>query len=369
MKILPIQNSYKFRFGVNQNSQAGQNTTPKNSVVKESENTAPVIYYYNNIQYPNEARTYSSMNPEMLERPGNFKINKFDKVPCPACGKYMLTMEKYDKFTEELDSTNPDEYLNLLEKYKDYMRPVESKVLEDITELSQKTGEKDIRTLIVTLRDTNLPILQKIQKSKLKKMRSLAKTLPDKEKEILLKKLTKLETYIKDKTQEAPFRRKRMIEGIRRTPIKNPHKYKKLQNIADSFPTSKDIDSAWIVKYSGKNKKGEDWSSKDIAKRLLEFSVPNTDHILAYSTYKHHDEIPNYMSMHSGCNGQKGDKSFPQWVNEDKTLRINSLSAYFETVKELISSGKLNDSRYKNYVANATQNISEASKGSVNITV
>ncbi len=321
------------------------------------------IYYYNNILYPLEERIYSSRNQAMLERPGDFLINKFENVPCPACGRIMLTRNQFDEFKQLIDNAEPDSYINILEKYKNYMRPIELSVFEEISELSQETGIKDIRKLIEILRQTKLPQLQKIQKQKLKKMKAIAKNLPNTEKKVLSSKLVKLETFIQKKNQEAPFRRKIMIDRISKIKISNKHKYEKLQNIAKSFPTSSDTNSAWIVKYSGKNKQGEPWSSHDIAIRMLEFSVPNTDHILARDKEAHHDDIINYMPMHSGCNSQKSNKSFLHWYNEDRQLRENNLNAYFDKVDELISSGRITDDRYKHYVADATEFISELSYG------
>ena len=122
-----------------------------------------------------------------------------------------------------------------------------------------------------------------------------------------------------------------------------------------------------IVKYSGKNKFQEDWNSRDIALRMLCFSVPNTDHILARDIEENHDDLTNYMAMHKACNEQKSNKSFLEWYYEDKDLHKSSLEAYFEKTNEIISSKKIDDERYDSYVANATQRIYELSQGKVDL--
>lgn len=337
------------------------------SISGKTEQISNIYYYPVNI-HPKEERVYSSTDAVMLERPGDFKIGFFDDVPCPACGRKMLTRNMFETVKQELDDASPDEYLDVLGKYTDYMRPVELSVFQEIKDISDTTDEKDIRTLIVSLRDTKLPQLQKIQMQKLKQMRKVAKSLPPVERKTLMRKLNKLETYIKKKNSEAPFRRKIMIDRINKLKISNPVKHKKLQNLAHSFPTSSDMNSAWIVKYSGKNKLNEDWSSIDIAKRFLEFSVPNTDHIIARDLELNHDDIPNYMSMHSACNSKKANKSFLQWYHEDKSLRLESLKAYFARADEIIKSGQIDDERYKDYVAKATELIREISQGLVDLT-
>ena len=281
----------------------------------------------------------------------------------------MLPKAKFEEFTQKIDSSDSSEYIDILWGYKDYMRPVEYSVLKEITNLSQATGEQDIRKLLVQLRNTKLPALQKVQLKKAKKMEALAKSLPKEEQAVLLSKVTQLKRSIRQVKSESPFRRKRLIDIINDIKIGNIYKREKLRNIAKSFPTSADMNSAWIVKYSGKNKYGEAWASHDIAIRMLEFSVPNTDHILARAIELNHDDINNYMSMHKSCNGQKADKPFLEWYYEDKTAHKKGLTNYFTKVNELVKSGEITDFRYANYVANATQLIRSLTDGKVDIDV
>lgn len=158
-----------------------------------------------------------------------------------------------------------------------------------------------------------------------------------------------------------------MIDRISKIKIRNPKKYAKLQNIAKSFPTSHDMNSAWIVKYSGKNKQGEDWTSRDIALRFLSSSVSTTDHILAYDIDCKHNDISNYMAMHAACNSAKGNKPFLQWLYEDKNNRIKYMQDYFDKCDELIKSKKITKKKYREYVAYATNTISDLSKGQVKL--
>lgn len=314
-----------------------------------------------------DERVYTSRNKDLLEVPSNFKLGKIDNIPCPACGKKMLPLDKYLKISNEFDKAKPEEYLDLLQKYSKYMRPVEYSVLDDIQKISDKTGEKDVRKLIESLRDYKLPILQKTQMKKIKQMSKIAGTLPEEEKANLIAQIKELSRMIKAKNAEAPFRRKLLIEKIQNVPISNKEKYTKLQNIAKSFPRSFDMNSSWIVKYSGNDKHGQPYDSKEIALRMLSSSIPNTDHIIPRDIEEHRDEIPNYMSMHRSCNSQKGNKHFMQWYNEDRKTRDESLRAYFAKAQSLIDSGKIDDKRYQNYVQLAKQVVVEASNGKVNL--
>lgn len=328
--------------------------------------------FINNIMYytvpSTDERVYTSMYRDLIDVPSKFKINEFDNVPCPSCGKKMMPKEKFCEFYERIENSDPEDYLNVLEDYKDYMRPVEASVFEEMKVLSNNYHTNDLRTLLVGLRDTKLPSLQKVQLKKSKQMKKIAKNLPEEERVALLKKINELEkSIIKHDKSTSPFRRKRLIDEIRDVKVSHIPKYNKLQEIARSFPTSSDMNSAWIVKYSGKNKYQEDWDSRDIALRLLCFSVPNTDHILARDIEANHDDLTNYMSMHKSCNEQKSNKSFLEWYYEDKTLHQESLKAYFNRVDEIISTGQIDDKRYDTYVANATERIYKLSQGKVDL--
>ncbi|MCD7879158.1 MAG: hypothetical protein LUG16_04405 [Candidatus Gastranaerophilales bacterium] len=314
------------------------------------------------------ARTFSTDKSELAEKSGNFIPSKIDGLTCPACGKKMLTREHFEEIAEELSELSPDEYLDYLGNYREYMPAIEGSVYDEIYNESQKpNASKDIRTLLVQLRESKLPVLQEAQMYQLKKMQKLAATLPQSEQKSLLRKLNKLKKEILRKNSLAPFRRKTMLARIQRTDIKNPDKYNKLQAIAKNFPTSNDLNSAWIVKYSGQNKMDKPWDSYNIALRMLSTSVANTDHIMAYSKFPNHDDISNYMSMHNACNCAKADKSFLQWINEDKENRVKNTVKYFNEVQANIDNGKIKDDRYKNYVKYAANTIYEASNKTIDI--
>ena len=326
---------------------------PKQSIQKNTTN--PVVrtqttniqqlsnIYYQPINFTaKEKRTFQTDKPRLKEHSGDFQICKFNDVHCPACGKKMMNRNKFEKFCDDLANVPQDKYLEFLGEYEPYMRPVESSVYKELLVESKKEGTTDIRELLVSLRDHKLPVLQEAQMKLVNKMVSLARTLPDDEQRALMSKINQLKAEIRRKNE-------------------------KLQRIAKNFPTSSDMNSAWIVKYSGKNKFNEDWDSYSIATRFLQSSVANTDHILAYDIDNTHDDISNYMAMHNACNGQKGNKPFLQWLNEDKTNRIKYMQEYFDDCDELISTKRLRKKKYRNYVAYATQTVFEVSKGQVRI--
>lgn len=365
MKIIPVNNHISNVFATRNITKSLQTVYNVQNTNYKSSNYG--FYYSYPLTFGRAKRTYSTNIHRLAETPSDFKLCRFNSLTCPACGKKMMSRNNFERFAETLANSAPDEYLDVLKDYVHFMRPVEESVYNELCEQAQKPGaSKDIRTLLVNLRDYKLPILQKVQMRQIKKMYALAQGLPEDEKNALLKLIYNLKGEIRRKNSLAPFRRKVMIDRISKVKIRNINKYKKLQNIAKNFPTSFDMNSAWIVKYSGKNKMNEDWDSYNIALRLLYSSVANTDHILAYSIENGHDDISNYLAMHNGCNSQKGNKSLMQWFMEDPNNRLKYLQDYFAEADELIKQHKLKK-KYNKYVASATSTILEASKGQISI--
>ena len=363
MKIQPIlfNNAY-LRLGSIKQKSDSINTS---GYFNEKKTGISNIFYYP-VNFSSQRRTYKTDKPAFAEKSGDFRIARFPGITCPSCGKKMINHSMMKHIYSDLINLEPGEYLDYIGKYKDYMRPVEASVYDEIYELSQKPGaSKDIRELVVSLRDSKLPLLQKVQMRQIKKMRALAKTLPDEEKSVLTKKLNNLQKLVKTNKPSSPFRRKILIDRMAKIKIRNPKKYEKLQMYARSFPTSKDMNSAWIVKYSGKNKMDRDWSSLEIATRFLSSSLANTDHIIAYDIDNNHDDITNYMAMHCSCNSEKGNKPFMQWLYEDKNNRIKNMKQYFKDVDDLITSRRLRKKKYRGYVAYATDTVELASKGQI----
>ena len=340
----------------------------ENKPVNTGDGQLSNVFYYPLNFTSSKRRTYSSDLRRLKEKSGDFQISRFNDIPCPACGKKMINLNRFNQIANDLNELEPEQYLDYLGHYTEYMRPVEESVYNELTALAKGSGKtKDIRTLVVKLRNKKLPILQKTQMKTVNKMRALAKTLPDDEQKVLNNKIGKLVALIKRNNSEAPFRRKIVLDRISKIKIRNPYKYEKLQRIAKTFPTSADMNSAWIVKYSGKNKYNEDWNSYDIALRFLSSSVANTDHIIAYDIENNHDDVSNYMSMHSACNSQKGNKPFLQWLNEDKINRTRHMQDYFLKVQDLIDHRRIKKKKYRNYVTLATETIYEASKGQLKL--
>lgn len=294
----------------------------------------------------------------------NFKVRSIDNLICPSCGRPMLSSERYEKLKQQINKASEKEYVSILSKYIPYMREVEANVMEEIKDLNGNHPNLTLQELVTKLKLDKLPELESLQLEKLNKMEIYSNDLPDNEKPYLKKAISTAKTKIGLREIQHPFRKKTFIENINALPLENDNDKQNLIKIAESLPSSNESECAWIVKYSGKKKDGEQRNSKDIADRFLMSISTNTDHMLAQDReIGGQDRISNYILMHSGCNTEKANKTFMEWFDEAPDERGFYLQLYFEGVEKAISKGKIDDPRYINYVKRATNMITRLSGG------
>ena len=316
-----------------------------------------------------------SQVPADHEKSGNFKICNIDGLTCPSCGKPMLPRPVFEEeFLKRLDEVPEKQYINVLNEYEHYMTQVEANVFRKIKAKAEKHPQYNLSRLLIDLRDEELPKLESIQFKKLDQMKIMVQTLPKNERDGITRVINAAEDKIRGRSTKHPFRRKALVEDVQKVKI---HNYKTKQNfikIAESFPSSSEAECAWIVKYSGRDKKKKLRSSREIAERFLINSKTNTDHIIAQDLFDKtdrsitkdlcsKDSIFNYMAMHSGCNSEKTNKTFMEWFNEKPEPRYRYLQKYLDEVQEALDNGEIDDERYENYTQEVTKTIARASGG------
>ncbi len=309
----------------------------------------------------------------------NFLIKDLPGLHCPACGKPLINSSLYDIFLDRLYNSSESQYISILEDYEKHLQPMEKKIFQEIKDTVGNNPNKPLRAILKMLRNENLPILQKQQLKILDEMKEYVTTSRDLKKEDKAKIYNIMYTN-KSKilqTNESSFQRKMLISSIQESGISNNKAKRDLLKISYKLPGSTNSISSWIVKYSGKDKSGKPYSSKDIAIALLDTAKTNVDHMLAKNVVMKgvingesgKNEISNYLPMHTGCNSAKSNITFIEWYNQSPQDRESYLTEYFIEVQKAINKGKIKDARYKNYVDNAINKIKRITNGVVKIDI
>ncbi|MDD3238342.1 MAG: hypothetical protein PHV37_09640 [Candidatus Gastranaerophilales bacterium] len=304
--------------------------------------------------------------PAGYERPGAFEVCNIDKLTCPSCGKPMLPRPEYEILKERLAAAKPQDYIGIVSEYEPYMLSVEANVFNMVKKVADKEPKKPLDRIIKDLRAEKLPELQNIQMEKLNRMWAATTSLPKNERGNVQATLAQAQQKIQNTKSKKHFKRKDFIEDVANMKIRDGNVKKQMLKIANGFPTSSEAECAWIAKYSGPDAKGKARSSKEIAERFLLHSFTNTDHMLAQDLGGK-DIIPNYIAMHSGCNGEKTNKTFIQWFKEDPENRLQYMNKYFDEVQEALDSGDIDDSRYVDYATEAPETIYKITNGEVDV--
>lgn len=286
----------------------------------------------------------------------NFEVGKIDKLTCPACGGEMMPKWKFLEFSEKLAHSKESQYIDILKDYEEYMMPTERKVFEQIKKLDEQNPEGSLKYHLLTLRKDKLPELEEVQINKLNSIKQLANKLSKYDKQRVIDVVNAGENKIYAHGKK-PFKRKTFIESLDKLYIQNDLIKKQMMNIANTLPTSSELEGAWIAKYSAQTR-----SPKEIAERFLNLSVGNTDHVIA-SDNDGGFCIPNYIGMHTGCNSDKTNKSFLNWFNEDPQGRQEFIQKHLDEVQNKIEDGTISDPAYKDYIQQVTQTIYDDTKG------
>ncbi len=315
------------------------------------------------------------LNDELSTK--NFLIKNVHGLHCPACGKPLLTPEEYKDFKTTLLMASEHDYIDILGDYKECMQPMEKTIFEEIQATSNTNNNKPLRAVLKILRNEKLPNLQKEQLAILDGLRDYVDNSLDLLKDDRSKIFNAL--YINQKMilddNDSSFQRKAFINSLRELDISDKQSQKDIIKITQKLPESSNNIDAWIVKYSGKDKKGIARSSQEIAETLLEKSETNVDHMLAQNVVHEKNETPengqnaisNYMLMHTGCNSDKRNIKFIDWYNEAPKERKKYITTYFIEIQRALNNGKITDPQYKNYVLNAIKTIKRITKGQVTL--
>ena len=283
-----------------------------------------------------------------------------EHLNCLCCGREMIdpkvisTMDKNGIF-----KCSGHDAIKILEIYEPNMHTVEQKVFNLLKEASEMEPEKNLKELILQLKQTHeKPLLQK-QFGIFKLIdRSALKLKPEIHKEIR-EYLLKSSEQIKEGNNG--FSRKRFIAGLENILANYPNtaNKEKLIRLAGKLPTAYDDVDAFIVKYSN-----EKYKPDSIAIRLLTYSMATIEHIhpKASDNVKGVNHLYNYVPECMRCNSFRSNTPMTYQLEDYPEMFINAQNL-FDRLIEFANRGKLS----KMYIIKLYKALYQESEGMLDL--
>lgn len=331
------------------------------------------VYLFKNIKtksfhklVPNNTQTdlYNLIKSSNYEDPysTNFKVISLNDVCCASCGQKTLThIRRLDINKEIQDCKNNKELINVVHKYKDYIKPKFNDIIKDLTQIIDDNPNISNYRLQIALK---VKTYKKICKE-LNKIDSLINKLAENEKLNLTQKyalaevaenlvtcrkinkpnsIYKIDFYKKCierfiKSFETDVEKQNELRELLYTPIKKKVAIQKFLYSEEK-----------IVFHSGS-------IINAILDRIISHSVATIDHLNPRNNYKtekyqlyqnaQSNKQHNLVVMCKECNLQKDSMDLKTWINKKPEVLTN-IRKYLAQVQEFIRLGKL-DSHFLLY--------------------
>ncbi len=307
----------------------------------------------------------------------NFEIKKIPYLHCPICGLLMLKPEEQKTFVNDVASKKGEALKTALEKYEDesvfvkdnssnrrktIYREQKQEVVNILKQMALEYPDLAIAELVRLKAKTSLDELIKKQFVVFDEIENYINTsiTNEKERELSLRILNNYKKNAKGESS-TKFKRKSFIENIQ-APISDKIQKKEIKAIAEKLPTSDSEISAFFVKYSDPSR-----SSKEIASKLVEQTLPSTEHLIPKSK-QGQNKTNNYICDCRDCNSTRGNILFDEWIEGKEITIQQGLQQYLKDVQKAIDTGVVN-SKYDDYIAEIIETISRISNGEIKLTM
>lgn len=278
-------------------------------------------------------------------------------LPCPTCGKKMMSYKLFTKFEKQiLIAKNTKETLDIISNYGKYLHKTEKECLNILKKQNQIFPKFNLQELLLSLEPEHSKMLTKIQLGILHDINNLSRSLPFKHKIKLIRTNYQAKKMIlQNKNNYNTFKRKiwlNNISGLTEN-INNKTLTNKIHQKALSFPKSGNNISAFILKYSQRD-------SIEIAKRFLSNSIVSIDHIVPKSK-NGKKNWTNYIPKCRDCNSSEGDLFFYKRIINNPEI-IKNIQIFFDKIIGMINAGKKVMDNYYNYPLVLANKFKELSK-------
>ena len=300
------------------------------------------------------------------------RLAKYD-IPCPVCGRKMLSVDAFNKFEAKvLDTTDTGKLLEYIGSLKRYLHPVEAKIYGMFKAIHKNKPNMSIHGMLKYKLPEAENMLVHEQSKVFTNMGLLSRDLPN-EKRIKVQELIN-EGYsrIMDPRETSRFSRRVFIDKLKNIFV--PAELRQVDDIfgsiyseselaiieeATKLPTAYNNVNAFIVKYAKRDYKGANPNQK-IATRMLSNSLATVEHITAKKL--NGETCPKNLALECACdNNRRGHSSIIEQIAENPKM-IDNYKKYIRRLCEIHNAGKVE----KAYIKQQNNSFKSASYGILN---
>lgn len=310
--------------------------------------------------------------------PVEFFLADFNDLPCPCCGVKMLSNKEWEKLNNDVLGHSSEKAVEALSKYEEYMHPVEKACFNEIKELSKKNPQKRLDEILASVREYHLKRLMVKELDVLNVVEEASATLPEKQFKAFKSLTDQAEENIIKQDSGDSFKRKDFLSKahglIEEFPKSEKATGEHLFEIIKTLPSSDKDADAFMVKYSGKNEKGQKRSSKEIGQSLLTPSLGTFEHVKPKYVGGDYGDSNGLLECKE-CNNNRGHLSFEEFAKLHPLMITNpnnpegkgNLQMHMDLIIEKIKKGLIKD--HNNYPKEISETLKRESDGIIKLDI
>lgn len=243
-------------------------------------------------------------------------LKKLRNITCPYTGIRMISGAEMNRIESRLESCrNLQEKMYVLAKYARNMQRIEHHVFDQISYFLDSNPERNLTDFFSLSYSHHLANLKLEEFNVIDRVDTKAAILSTQTQMELRKETTNCRNLILSSNKNVFFKRKNFLNALQEIRAKNPYEERvlsEIMNLALFLPTSGSSESAFMIKYSGRDE-------QEILRRLIIGSVATIEHVKPRSSGGI-DKISNYLLVSN--NGNRYRENIPLSIYIDRNPGI-----------------------------------------------
>ena len=298
------------------------------------------------------------MGNDKVDTGKGYSLKRLRNITCPYTGIKMLAGSELNRIESRFENCKSiREKLYVLSRYAKYMQPVEHRIYDHLTFFFESNPEKGLKEYFSGIYAYHLARLKLEEFKVIDSVDTRSALLSTQTQLELRRETTNCRDLILNSSKSVFFKRKAFLEALGNIKARNPYEERvlsEIMNLALFLPTSGSSESAFVIKYSGREE-------HEILMRLVVGSVSTIEHVKPHSLGGS-NEISNFLMVSN--NGNRYRENVPLTVYIDRHPQIPEYcQTYINEIIKCIHQGALKGN--ESYPYKISRTLFEQSEGRI----